>query len=102
LSIVPETQTVSRQILLEISDNQRLLEPPEIDGFDYILHILQDLGFTDSEGKGLSYSEIESYCNLSGEVLSSWETITLKYLSSDFASQLMKKDINEETPYKND
>ncbi len=62
--------------------------------------MLQDLGYTDSEGHGLSYSEMESYCNLTGVSLSPWESSTLKQLSSDFASQLQKREMNDETPYK--
>lgn len=82
------------------SGDDRLLEPPDIEGFEYIIYHLQDLGYTDSEGNGLSYQEIDSYSRLTGVVLSSWDASTLKSLSSDFASQLQKRDVNEETPYK--
>lgn len=89
-------------MFLELTQDERLLEQPDIEGFDYLMYILQDLGYTDSEGNALSYSEIESYTRLTGVELSSWDVMTLKQLSSDFASQIQKRDMNEETPYKHD
>jgi len=86
--------------LLSAANNERLLEQPDIEGFEYVVGYLQDLGYTTSDGHGLPYSEIESYCNLTATDLTPWEAEVIKKLSSEFASQLQKRDINDETPYK--
>ncbi len=100
MSVTPKDQKASRETFLLLANNERLLERPDIEGFEYMIEMLQDLGYTDSEGHGLPYSEIQSYCSLVGVELSSWDASTLKKLSSDFAVQLQKRDMNDETPYK--
>ena len=63
-----------------------------------MIEYLQELGYTDSEGKPLSWVEIESWCALTGTILTSWEAKLLKQLSSEFAMQQNKKDYREPLP----
>jgi hypothetical protein len=91
---------VSRETFAKLNGKHDLLKYPDIEGFEYIIEYLEDLGFYDKEGNGLNFQEIQAWSNLTGVELSAWEATTLKHLSAEFSSQMRKTDKDEPTPYK--
>ena len=76
------------------------MQLPDISGFEYMIDYLAELGYkNNSTNSGFSYSEIESWCNLTSTTLNYWESNMLKVMSEEFALQISKTDINEPCPY---
>lgn len=98
LSVTPKDMNISRERLAKLNKNDKVLELPDLECFDYMIGYLKDLGFIDSQSNGLSFTEIKNWCDLTGVDLDAWESQTLKELSSIFAIEFSKKSIEEPYP----
>lgn len=76
---------------------------PDIDGGEYLIGYLRELGFCQSNGMGvseLSFQEISAWMHATGLRLNPWEALTLKKLSSEYVAQLhASKDPLEPAPF---
>lgn len=79
------------------------LEFPKIDGAEYLLHHIKQIGYTTSNGMGLSpvsYQEIMAYSILNGLEFESWEVNCLKDMSVQYCRYVSDKNPNSTAPYK--
>lgn len=96
LNATPDGDKISRFDWLEANDYGVVY--PDCDA-DYILVYLQEIGLTLGD-QPLNFGEIESYQNVSGIDLQSWEARILKKLSVAYLSESNKaKDSNVETAW---
>ena len=83
------------------NENDPLLNFPEIDGGEYLINLLHEVGPVGSNGygmEGLKWSEIQSWLALTGLFLCPWEIILIKELSDVFASEFNKSNGKECAP----
>jgi len=62
------------------------------------LGYLEELGYM-SDGKSLSFVEINAWAQVTSVCLSPWEAIMIKELSNAFTYEITRKDINDPSPY---
>lgn len=68
---------------------------PDIEGAEYIVELLHEVGPVGSNGygvEGLKWTEIQSWLALTGLFLCPWEILLIKQLSDDFASEYNKSN----------
>lgn len=97
-------QKVSRlQHYLESNPDSDELQMPELNGADYLVSYLTEIGPAVSSGFGpsvVSWSEIDCWLKRTGLDLSPWEVITLRELSKVYVSELSQaSDPNRKAPY---
>ena len=75
---------------------------PKIDGAEYILQHLQNIGFYSNNGMGIvpiSYVEIEAYSRLTGLEFTETEISVMKKMSIAYVNQSYDKGMNSKPPY---
>jgi hypothetical protein len=97
-------QKVSRlQSYLESNPDSDELQMPELDGADYLVSYLTEIGPAVSNGFGpsvVSWSDIDCWMTRTGLDLSPWEVLTLRDLSKVYVSELSQaSDPNRPAPY---
>lgn len=76
---------------------------PNIDGMEYLLHHCKQIGFTSSNGMGLSpvsYQEIEAYCGLTGLEFTPEEVNVIIEMSRNYVKYVTDKNPNAIAPFK--
>jgi len=80
-----------------------LAELPEVDGAEYILAYLMEVGPVSHGGMGMapiSYQEIQAWSTLTGTNLSPWDSLMLRQLSRAYVNQYNEsKDPHSQAPY---
>lgn len=91
LACVPEGSNISRYDRIKKGDTESpYLELPDIEGGEFYMELLHDLGFVRSSGFGvigIDYIELEAFLRLHQLDLNSWEIGLLYKLSNEYAAQ---------------
>lgn len=95
LHAVPEGSKKSRLTAFKESadDDSTFLQFPECDGAEYLVALLQEAGSVLNQGMGpypLTWTEMESWLNVTELRLSVWEKLTIKEMSEVYAAELSK------------
>jgi len=92
LHAVPEGSKNSRlKSFKALDENSSFLQLPNIEGAEYLVALLSEVGFVSYSGVGaiaITWSEIESWLNCTELNLSIWEKLMLKEMSEAYASVL--------------
>ena len=75
---------------------------PNIDGAEYLLHHLNNLGWVSSNGMGItpiSFTEIKNYIEVTESSLTGDEALLLRQMSSYYCSHLQDSNPNSKAPY---
>lgn len=70
---------------------------PPIAGGEHIIDMLFELGVSNSSNSAIEFSEIKAWSELTGTVLTSFEALTIRELSSAYVIQL-NKSVNRHEP----
>lgn len=71
---------------MERGHERRELRPPTVDGCEYLVNYLFEVGPGSGEG-ALTFLEIEAWCSLTGRELQPWEVLALRRLSGAYVSE---------------
>jgi hypothetical protein len=75
---------------------------PKIDGAEYLLHHLKQIGLSHSNGMGMSpvsYQEILAYCSLNGLEFTPNEVNTMKDMSVQYCRFVSDKNPSTKSPF---
>lgn len=91
LAAVPEGAKNSRhKSLKEADENSSFLKLPKIEGAEYLVAFLYEVGLLGSNGMGavpLTWTEIRNWQDCTGTALNTWELITLKTMSEAYVGE---------------
>ena len=104
LHAVPEKAKESRQKSIKAtSEDSLLLVMPELGEAEYLVPLVMEAGLVEQSGTGivaLSWKEIESWQNVTGVKLHTWEATILRQMSEAYASEFSQaSDRNRPAPY---
>lgn len=104
LHATPEGAKKSRrETLLEGGEGSPLLTMPELNESAYIIDLWHEAGTVASGGMGLSplsWTEIKNWIDAVELDLSTWELLTIKFLSSEYCSEYgLASDKNRAAPF---
>ena len=104
LHAVPEGSKNSRlKSFKDFDENSSFLKLPNIEGAEYLVALLSEVGFVQHTGMGatsIPWTEIDSWLRCTQLNLSVWEKLVLKEMSEVYASQLITStDKNHPAPY---
>lgn len=104
LHATPEGSKKSRlKSYKDLDENSSFLKLPNIEGAEYLVALLSEVGFVQHTGMGavaVPWTEIESWLNCTQLDLSVWEKLTLKEMSEAYATELaLATDKTRPAPY---
>lgn len=92
LHATPEGSKKSRlKSFKDLDENSSFLKLPDIEGAEYMVSLLSEVGFVMGTGMGvvpITWTELTNWLNATGLNLSVWEKLTLKEMSEVYASEL--------------
>lgn len=104
LAAVPNAANDKRSRYTQLIDSGVEEVPmPEIGNAGYLVELLNEVGIVETNGMGMipiSWSEIDSWLSISGRSLSTWEALTIRELSSAYATEFAQASSpNKEAPW---
>jgi hypothetical protein len=91
LHATPEGSKVSRlKSYKALDENSSFLKLPKIEGAEYLVSLLHEAGLCSATGMGifpLPWQEIESWLEVTGLELSTWEKLMIKEMSEAYVGE---------------
>lgn len=104
LHATPEGSKKSRlRSFSELDENSSFLKLPNIEGAEYLVSLLTELGFVSQSGMSVTsvtWLEMDAWMRRTQLELSLWETLTLKEMSEVYANELVQASAKDRpAPY---
>lgn len=94
LNATPSGRKVSRLRQIQIDAESEGEEPeydlPDVAGIEILVSILSEIGEANARGGHLSqveWADIEAWAKVTGESITPWEAVTVRYLSGVYVNQ---------------
>jgi hypothetical protein len=104
LDCIPEKSDISRRE--KFGADSPMVDMPELDGADYIIPYLAEVGPATTNGMALSaigYSEIRQYAAITNTHLTPWDAHMIRHLSRVYVSQHhAAKKPSAQSPYQSE